>query len=161
MRLLVPLVSLLLASCATESVGPPLSKRPIEAMPLGEPRREAVAAPAADAELRGRIAALLAQAREGEQGFAAVLPRARSAAGAAGSQGSETWVAAQQLLSAAESARAQTTRALGELDALMAARVGGGTDQGLAELQTAQAEVSAVAEEQQRVIDQLRERISR
>lgn len=156
---LIPLP--LLAACAVGSSGPSLSKRPIETLPLTEPQAEAAAPAAADATVRGRIEALLAQAREGQAAFAAMLPRARQAAASAGAEASESWVAAQQVLSAAEAARAPSTRALAELDALIATRVHGGTDDGLAELQAAQAELGPVVEEQQREIDALRERISR
>jgi hypothetical protein len=161
MRRLILLAVLPLAACAGGTAGPSLSKRPIEAVPLSEPRAEPAAPEPADAELSGRIAALLAQARAGQSAFAAALPRAQEAARAAGAEGSESWVAAQQLLSAAENARTPTTRAVGELDALIAARVQAGSDAGLAELQAAQAEIAGLAEEQQRAIDAVRTRISR
>ena len=160
MRRLFPSLLLLLTACADQSVGPSLSKRAIESLPLTEPQTEAEAPAAADPATRARIAALLAQAREGQTAFASLLPRARQAADSAGAETSESWIAAQQLLSAAESARAPSSRALGELDALIAAQVHGGSDQGLAELQAAQSEVAAVVEDQQRAIDALRERIS-
>ncbi len=159
MRRLFPAALTLLAACSNQAVGPSLSKRPIENLPLGEPQSVAEAPAAADAGLQGQITTLLAQAREGEIAFAALLPRARAAAAGAGAEGSERWISAQQLLSAAESARTPSTRALGELDRLISARVFEGSDSGLAELQAAQAEVAALVEEQQRAVDALRERI--
>jgi hypothetical protein len=161
MRRLTLIAPLLLTACAGAAVGPSLSKRPIESLPLTEPASEAAAPAAADAELRGRIDALLRQAREGQSGFAGLLPRARQAAGAAGAEGSESWIAAQQLLSALDDARAPTTRAMAELDALAATRVNTGSDAGLAELQAAAAEVSTLAGEQARTIDSLREQVRR
>lgn len=159
MRCLIVLVPFLLAGCAGEALGPSLSKRPVESVPLTEPRSEPLSPAAADAALLGRIEALLAQARDGQRAFAALLPRARQAAASAGAEASESWIAAQQLLSAIESARAPSTRALGELDALIAEQVRTGSDAGLAELQAAQEEAATLAEEQQREVDALRARI--
>lgn len=161
MHRLIPLTCLLLTACAGEAVGPSLAKRPVENVPLTEPEAEVVAPAPADAALQTQIRTLLSQAREGQSAFDAVLPRAQAAAGSAGAEGSESWVSAQQLLSAVESARTPTTRAVGELDALVAARVADGSDAGLDELQAAQAEVATLADEQQRAVDALRERISR
>lgn len=161
MRCLLLLPLLVLAACAGSTAGPSLSKRPIENMPLTEPQVEVSPPPVADPALRTRIESLVAQAREGQGAFAALLPRARQAAASAGAEASESWIAAQQLLSAAEAARAPSTRALGELDAIIAAQLQRGSDEGLAELQAAQAELAPLVQEQQRAIDDLRERIRR
>ena len=160
MRRLSLLSPLLLAACTSVAVGPSLSKRPVESVPLTEPQVQTPLPPPADSEALARISTLLTQVREGQNAFAAILPRARQAAAAAGTEASESWITAQQLLSAAESARAPSTRALGELDMLIAARVYEGSDVGLIELQAAQVEAAGLVEEQQRAIDALRERIS-
>lgn len=156
------LASLLLAGCAESgSVGPSLARRPIESRNLGEPAREATPPVAADAQLRSEIEGLVNRARTGEREFAALLPRTEAAARAAGAEGSESWIAAQQLLSALEAARGTTTAALGRLDALLAGRVLARNEAGFVELQSAQQDVAALAEAQQRQFDRLQARINR
>jgi len=156
------LAPVLLAGCAQSAgVGPSLARRPIESRDLREPVREAAAPTAADAQLGGEIEGLVNRARVGERDFAGLLPRAEAAAASAGAQGSESWLAAQQLLSALEAARGTTTSALGRLDALLAERVLARNEAGLADLQAAQQQVAALAEAQQRQFDRLQARISR
>lgn len=153
---------LLLAGCADSAgVGPSLARRPIESRDLSEPVPEAAPPVIADAQLRSEIEGLLNRARVGERDFAALLPRMEAAASAAGAQGGESWIAAQQLLSALEAARGTTSSALGRLDALLAERVLAQNEAGLAELQTAQQEVAALADAQQRQFDRLQARINR
>jgi len=156
------LAPVLLTGCAQSAgVGPSLARRPIESRDLSEPVREATPPIGADAQLGGEIEGLVNRARVGERDFAALLPRAEAAAAAAGAQGSESWLAAQQLLSALEAARGTTTSALGRLDALLAERVLARNEAGLADLQAAQQQVAALAEAQQRQFARLQARISR
>ncbi len=152
---------LLLAACSGATIGPSLATRPIEASDLSEPTRQLAAPAPADAELLSRIAALVEQAQGSERDFASLLPRAQAAAAAAGADGSESWIVAQQLLSALEGARAPATRSLTELDALIVARLTGGTEAGLIELQAANAEVATLVQGQQSAFDRLRTRINR
>jgi hypothetical protein len=162
MKRLLILAPLVLSACASEAIGPSLAKRPVENGTMDEPAREAAPPPAAaDAPLRDRIAELVNRSQQGQRAFAELLPRARDAASSAGGEGSESWVIAQQLLSALESARAPSTQALGELDALIAERINGGDEAGLAELQAADAQVAAIVDAQQAEMDRLRERLSR
>jgi hypothetical protein len=115
-----------------------------------------------DAALGARIAALLSDARRSEAAFAAALGAAEAAAGRAGTEGSETWIAAQQAVSAAEAARAPTVGALAELDGLSLERAGMATDQSQFEaLLAAVAEAQRFAEGQQRRLDVVRARLSR
>ena len=156
------LAPLLLAGCAQSAgVGPSLARRPIESRDLSEPVREAAPPVAAEAQLSSEIEGLVNRARVGERDFAALLPRAEAAAAAAGAEGSEGWLAAQQLLSALEAARGTTTSALGRLDAMLAQRVLARNEAGFADLQSAQQQVAALAEAQQRRFDRLQARISR
>lgn len=158
MHRLIPLAALacILTGCAQEVAGPGLARRPIEALPLTEPPSAPTPPVAADTALRGQIDGLVAQARQAQKSFSALLPRARQTAAGVGAEGSESWIAAQQALSALEAARAPATRALGELDALLAAKVNAGSDDGVAELQAAETEVGALVEDQARAIDALR-----
>lgn len=161
MHRLLMIAPLLLTACSGAAVGPSLAKRPIEDRSMAEPVR-AIPPPApADAALQGQIAGLIDRARTGQREFSALLPRVQAAAGAAGSDGSESWIAAQQLLSALEGLRAPTTAALGELDALVATRLNNGTEAGMIELQAADAEVAELVEGQRRALDSLRARIAR
>lgn len=159
-RLLV-LAPLMLAGCTGQAIGPSLAKRPVEGQSFDEPVRTSAAPAVADTGLRGRIADLVARARAGQRAFSDVLPRAREAASSAGAEGSEGWIAAQQLLSALESARAPSTQALGELDTLLAERVNTGKEDGLAELQAADTQVSTIVDTQQSELVAIRARISR
>jgi hypothetical protein len=161
MRLILALAPLLLAACAGQSSGPSLAKRPIESRSLEEPVREALAPAPADAALRALIDEQVDRARKSQSEFAALLPRVQDAASSAGAQGSESWIAAQQLLSALEGSRAGTTGALGRLDELIAERVLAGQDAGLAELQAAQREVAELADQQRGRFESLRERVNR
>ncbi|HEV2567813.1 hypothetical protein [Sphingomonas sp.] len=161
MKRLLALPLLLAAGCAQNAIAPSLARRPIESRDLNAPPAEAAAPAAADAALAREIATLVERAEAGQRAFAALLPRAQSAAANAGADGSESWVAAQQLLSALESSRAETGAALAGVDALLSARVQARSDAGLAELQAAAQRIGALAEAQQDVIDSLRARISR
>lgn len=162
MRHALPLLLLSLAGCAQSAgVGPSLARRPIESRDLSEPDGTATPPAPADAELQAQIEGLRDRARTGAREFDVLAPRAQSAAAAAGAEGSESWIAAQQLLSALESARAATTDALGRIDALLAARVLAGNDVGLSELQAAQREMAELAEAQQDRLESLGARISR
>lgn len=160
MQRLLILAPFLLPACAGEAVGPSLAKRPVENGTMADPVREVAAPAPAGANLRNQIAGLVTRAKAGDSAFAALLPKARSAAAGAGAEGSESWIAAQQLLSALEEARAPTTQSLSELDALVTARLNNG-EEGLVELQAADAEVAGLVESQQRTFDSLRGQISR
>jgi hypothetical protein len=140
---------------------PSLAKRPVEDRGMAEPMREVAPPAPADAALQTQIAGLVEKARGGQRAFADLLPRARAAAAGAGSEGSESWIAAQLLLSALEDARAASTQALSELDSTIALRLNGGSDAGLTELQAADIEAAALADAQQRELDSLRGRLSR
>ncbi len=97
--------------------------------------------------LASRLSALIAQARAGDRAFQPAAARARQLAGAAGRSQTESWVVAQEALSAAVGARAQTARALGDIDALGANALeteGGLAPADLAAIQSAAAEVGAI-----------------
>lgn len=159
MKRLFLLVPLLLAGCASEGVGPSLARRPIEDRDLSEPVRQVAPPAPADAALKAQIDGLVTRAQTGQRAFAALLPKVETAAASAGTEGSESWVAAQQLLSALESERAPSTSALSELDTLIAMRLKDGNDAGQTELQAADRQIEALVQAQQSDIDRLRARI--
>lgn len=136
------------ASCSSPG-GPPPSLAPRSAETI-DPR---VPVPAitnsrpVSPELATRLAALVAQARQGDAAFGPAAARARQLANAAGGPQSEAWIVAQEALSAAVAARAPTARALGDVDALGGDALetqGGLAPADLAAIQAAAAEVGAI-----------------
>ncbi len=168
MRLSWPLPPALLilfvaaSGCAPQGSFPSLAPRAVERELAGDAIAVA-AAPAvpADPQLASRVAALLAQAREGQAAFDAALGRARPAAAAAGAAGSESWTAAQVELSRLEGTRGPTANALAELDRLSIERARRPTAASdLAAIAAASAEVQAMADAQVAALDALRRSLS-
>ena len=124
MRSRLPLVPALIASLAACSnppvTAPSLAPRAAEAIdprvPVNNPVRSGPVAPS----LAAHLAALLDQVQAGNAAFNDAAAAAERVASAAGAPGTESWIAAQQALSAAQSARGPTTRALGDIDGLAA-----------------------------------------
>jgi hypothetical protein len=161
MRRLLILTPLVLSACADAGIGPSLAKRPIESRSMAEPVSTPAQAQLADADLQSQIDGLIDRANVGQRAFAGLLPRARAAALAAGPEGSESWIVAQQLLTALEAARAASPDALARLDAMLATRALAGDEAGLSELQAAQQLVATTTDGQNRALEELRARISR
>ncbi|MEO7786462.1 MAG: hypothetical protein ABIR77_01365 [Sphingomicrobium sp.] len=157
------LLLLLAAGCSAPRISPPsLAPRASEAIDPRVPvERALVVAPVA-AGLHERLAALLSQARDGEAAFRAALGPAQRTAAAAGAARSESWIAAQLALSAAEAARAPTTRAMSDIDALGGAEIrtrGGIGAEDLAAIDAAAAEAGALDAAQRRALAALSARI--
>ena len=158
------LPALLLSACATPQAGDPsLAPRAAEAI---DPRvpipSEAIAGPA-DPALAARIAELMAQVRTGDAAFQAAAEDAERLAAAAGSPQSESWIEAQQAVSALVAARAPVTQALADLDALAATRLaanGGIAPGDLAAIQSATREASTIGEREAAVIDRLQAQLA-
>jgi hypothetical protein len=111
---------MLAVSACTVPSGPPpsLVPRAAEAIDPRVPVPGVVNTRPVGAALASRLAELVAQARQGDSAFRPLAAQAQQLANAAGSPQSESWVVAQQALSAAVAARAPTARALGDIDAL-------------------------------------------
>jgi hypothetical protein len=122
---LAPLV--LAAGCAAPGPYPSLAPRPAEKAYAEDAEERKPTPQPDDPALAGEIDRLLAAGRAGGAEFDSALPAARSAAGAAGSTGSDSWIEAQQALSRLEAARARTTAAVADLDRLTIERVSAGT----------------------------------
>jgi hypothetical protein len=122
--LLLPLLALL-GACATAPTGnqPSLAPRAAEAIDPRLPVPNTSGQLPASAELRAVAEGLLAQARAGTDEFNRAAAAAEQAASAAGGRDSDSWVRAQQLLSAAVAARSPVTNALGDIDELAARAV--------------------------------------
>jgi hypothetical protein len=101
--------------------------------------------------LASRLAELVGQARGGDATFEPIIARAESLAAAASAPQSESWMLAQEALSAAMAARETTASALGDIDAIAATRLqteGGIAPNDLAAIRKAGAEVAALDERQ-------------
>ena len=162
-RLAFILTALGVAGCsAPGGPAPSLATRPAEAIDPRVPLpSEPVVGPASPA-LLSRLAQLTGEARRGDAAFRDAAALAERLAAAAGAPQSESWIAAQQALSAAQAARAPTTRALGDIDALAAtalATSGGIAGGDLAAIRAASADVAAIDRAQARRIDAVQARL--
>ncbi len=157
------LTTAVLVGCAgPASRAPSLAPRAAEAIdprvPVAEPQLSVLV----DRGLSAELAALVAQAEAGDAGFRAAAPAAQQAAAAAGGRSSESWVVAQQALSALVAARGTVTRALGDIDALGAERIqrlGGIAAADMRAIEAAAARVAAIDRSQAALIDRLQARL--
>lgn len=156
--------ALTIAGCQAAGGPPPsLAKRPAETIDPRLPVQWSVIE-IADPAVEARLAELVRQARSGDQIFSRALATAQRLADSAGAPRSESWIAAQQAISAAVAARATTTRALGDIDAIGAELIGRGNATGLGAfgaVRAAQGEVGAIESRQAAAIDALQARIGR
>ena len=160
--LAIVLAVLVASACAAPGPYPSLAPRPAEKLNPDADERRPTPQPD-DPALAADIDRLAATARAGAAEFDAALPAAEAAAGAAGGTGSDSWIDAQQALSRLESARAQTTAALADLDRLAVERTSAGTlgENDRVRLQAAVAEVQALADAQSDRLRRLGERLIR
>ena len=163
MRLL-PLASLLtIAACTAPAVNAPsLAPRAAEAIDPRLPITEAAPSGPASPALVARLDALVGQARQGDAAFQAAAGEAERLAAAAGNPQSESWVVAQQALSAAVAAREAVTQALGDIDGLGSAELaskGSVSPADQAALAAAAATVGAIDRRQSDLIDRLQRRL--
>ena len=157
---LVPI--LLLAACAgPEGESPSLAPRPIEGIIDAPIRGIAPVASAQDSALARQIAELVTQAEAGNQAFTAQYPDAVSAVDqAAGSAlESEAWIEAQLAVSALDSLRSETVRALGGLDSILAQQTLAGEPAETERLLAAREQVAALYEDQNRRYDAINSRL--
>jgi hypothetical protein len=158
------LLALLSASCSNPAVGPSLAPRGAEAIDPRLPVADTSGDLPGSAELRSRAGVLLAQARSGVGVFEQAAAAAERAANDAGARESDSWLAAQQLLSAAVAARYPVSRALGDVDAMVATAVegrGGLVPADLANVRTIAAEIDAIDAAQASRIDAIQARLAR
>jgi hypothetical protein len=137
---------------ASEAVDPRLPvDRPMNDRPVG-------------AALAASLAGLVGQARSGEAAFAPAMARAEQLASAAGAPQSESWIAAEEALSAAVAARGPTGRALAAIDGVGGERLqaqGGMAPSDAAALQAAASEAGRLDQRQQERIDAVQRRLGR
>jgi len=145
----IPLLfALLLGACSTPpGQSPSLAPRAAEAIDPRLPVRPDPVIGAPAPALAARLAQLVASARAGDAEFNPAAAEAERLAATAGAAQSESWIAAQQALSAAVAARGDTARALGDIDALAARPLeerGAIAPNDLAAIEAAAAEASAI-----------------
>ena len=154
---------LLLTACSSAS-GPYPSLQPRAAEeidPRLQPVRPINERPVA-ASLAAQLAALVDQARGAETAFEPAIAAAERLAAVAGAPQSESWITAQEALSAAIGARKPTALAQADIDALGASALqthGGIAPNDLKAIQRAAAEVASIANGQTERIDAVRKRL--
>jgi hypothetical protein len=161
---LLPLISLGLAcGCAPQNWTPPsLAPRAAEAIDPRIPVVRPMNDRPVNAALASRLAELVTQARVGDSAFRSQAEAAQRLAEAAGPKQSESWIAAQQALSAAIEARAPTATALGDIDTLGADKLqaqGGLAPADLAAIRSAGEEVGALDQRQAETVRAIAQRL--
>ena len=162
MRMLLLSLTALLGGCAQVANMPSLAPRAAEAIDPRVPVPEPVLPTAVDPALSRQLAASIDQAQAGHGSFQALAGGARSAAASAGPRQSESWIAAQQLLSALVAARGPVTRALADIDEMGAQRVqrlGGIAAADLRAIQSASQQIAALDRAEAALIDELQARL--
>ena len=163
MRILSLLPLLTMAACTAPSVNAPsLAPRAAEAIDPRLPIAEAAPSGPASPALVARLGAMVARARQGDAAFRAAAGEAERLASAAGEPQSESWVVAQQALSAAVAAREPVTQALGDIDGIGSAELaakGGMAAADQAALAAAAAAVGEIDRRQAALIDRLQRQL--
>lgn len=151
------------AGCSTPPMAvPSLAPRAAENIDPRVPVVGSVDRGPVDPALAARLSSLVAQANAGDSAFRSAIGDAERLAAAAGPPQSESWIVAQQALSAAVAARGPTAQALGDIDATAAAALKAKGDLSPAELaavEAAAAEVGALDGVQSQIIDALQTRL--
>jgi hypothetical protein len=145
-----------------QAVAPSLAPRAAEAIDPRVPVDSRVRSGPVDPGLAAHLAALLDQVQAGDAAFGDAAAAAEGAAAAAGAPQSESWISAQQALSAALAARGPTTRALGDIDGLAAtalATKGGMSAADLEAIRSAAARASEIDRSQAERIDAIEARL--
>jgi hypothetical protein len=152
MRKLLTLTVIVLSACsAPGGPYPSLQPRATERIDPRVPVTRPINDRPARAALAGRLAALVDQARGGAAAFDSAAAAAERLAAVAGAPQSESWIAAQEALTAAIAARRPTATALGDIDELGATALqaqGGLAPNDLAAVDRAAAEVASLDQRQ-------------
>jgi len=112
------LPSLLLVAGCQAVDAPSLAPRPAEKLPIEAPAEYVEPEGTVDPALAGRLAPIVAQAEEGHRQFKVALASVEKTVASAGSQGSESWIVAQQALSTLDPARAPLQQANISIEAI-------------------------------------------
>jgi hypothetical protein len=163
MRSPLLLTLLMLSACASPGGPyPSLKPRPEEAIDPRVPITRPLNGRPLSASLANNLAALVDQARNGDAAFEGPVSEAERLASSAGPPQSESWISAEEALSAAIAARKPTATALADIDALGGSALqanAGIAPNDLAAIKSAAAEVSAIDQRQAERIDAIRKRL--
>jgi len=146
-RLVLVSMPLLCACSSTGGPYPSLQPRAAEQIDPRLPVERPMNDRPATAALTARLDALVADAQSGNAVFDAAMSEAERLAASAGAPQSDSWVAAQEALSAAVAARRPVAEALSEIDAIGANALqtqGGLAPNDLAAIQQAGAKVGGI-----------------
>lgn len=141
---------------------PSLAPRAAEAIDPRLPVADPVLPTRPNPALVGELNGLVAEAEAGDTQFQPAITAAEAAVASAGPAQSESWIAAQQALSAAVAARAPVTRAAADLDALGAQRIqqlGGIAKADLQAIDSASARVRVIDDREAAAIKSLQDRL--
>lgn len=147
-KLLLPVIPLIAACSHVGGPYPSLAPRAAETIDPREDVVRPINERPVSAALASHLEALVAQARSGEADFAPAAANAERLAAAAGPRQSESWIAAQEALSAAIAARRPTAMALADIDGLATGALqsqGGIAPNDLAAIDKAALKVEAIA----------------
>ena len=163
MRKSALLPALALSTCtAPGGPYPSLQPRAAEAIDPRVPVVRPVNDRPASATLTARLAALVDQAQSGDAVFDAAVSQAERLAAGAGAPQSESWIAAQEALTAAIAARKPTATALGDIDEIAATALQnqrGIAPNDLAAIQSAAERVGSMDRRQAERIDAIQKRL--
>ena len=158
------LITLLLLSACSAPGGPYPSLQPRAAeaidprIPITKPMNERPVSPA----LASRLAALVDEARSGNAAFEGPASEAERLAASTGAPHSDSWITAQEALTAAIAARKATATALSDIDAIggnsLQANAGMAPND-LAAIKSAAAEVATLDQRQAARIDAIQKRL--
>lgn len=165
MRAPLMLAMVALSSCTSPGGPyPSLQPRAAEAIDPRVPVPDPPVATTPNAALVDQLNGYVGEAQSGDRDFQPLAERARELAGSAGPRESESWIAAQQALSAAIAARAPVAHAVGAIDALGGQRIqaaGGIGPANLAAIDAAAAKVGEIDHRETALIDQIQARLAR
>jgi hypothetical protein len=158
------LVSIILLGACSAPSGPypSLQPRAAEAIDPRVPIVRPINERPVSASLESRLAALVGQAHSADAAFDADASNAERLASSAGAAQSESWIAAQEALTAAIAARRPTATALGDIDNLAAVALQtqrGIAPNDLAAIKSAQAEVGSLDERQAARVRAIQQRL--
>ena len=163
MRKLMCLVLLTLSACAAPGAPyPSLQPRAAEAIDPRVPVVRPVNDRPVTAGLAARLAALVEQAQSGDAAFDGAASAAERLAAAAGAPQSESWIAAEEALTAAIASRRPTATALGDIDAIAATDLqtqAGIAPNDFAAIKSAAATVAAIDRRQAERVDAIQKRL--
>jgi hypothetical protein len=153
---------MLAAACSAPGVYPSLAARGTEAIDPRLPIDPAPSPGPLDPSLAERLRVTVSAASGGVAQFNRLAAMAERAAGAAGPRQSESWIVAQQALSALVAQHGVTSRAAGDIDALAGERIEAArwiAPANRAAIEDAAATVAAIDDAQSAIIARLGDRL--